>query len=291
MTGRKRLADTVRGLPLATLTPQLGYRRCPVDRKRWRRTGSVISVNGQRFYDHIQCRGGFGAIDLVIHATGGSAAEAIRWLAGKPLPVTRETPVAPGAPKPFVPPPPCKRHWPQVRRWLTAERSLNAKLVDSFRQDGRIYADGRRNAVFLCTDASGTLTGAECVGTHRRADGRRFRGMARGSRKAAGGFWTRKTGAATAPVVFLAESAIDALSALSMDSGAPAAIYASTAGICQNLPDWLEAFGPTAVTCGFDADDAGDAAARALMATDPRLSRTRPEGARDWNEILNLHPR
>ena len=111
------------------------------------------------------------------------------------------------------------------------------------------------------------------------------------SRKAAGGFWTRKTGAATAPVVFLAESAIDALSALSMDSGAPAAIYASTAGICQNLPDWLEAFGPTAVTCGFDADDAGDAAARALMATDPRVSRTRPEGARDWNEILNLHPR
>lgn len=291
MTGRKRLADTVRGLPLATLTPQLGYRRCPVDRKRWRRTGSVISVNGQRFYDHIQCRGGFGAIDLVIHATGGSAAEAIRWLAGKPLPVTRETPVAPGAPKPFVPPPPCKRHWPQVRRWLTAERSLNAELVDSFRQDGRIYADGRRNAVFLCTDASGTLTGAECVGTHRRADGRRFRGMTRGSRKAAGGFWTRKTGAATAPVVFLAESAIDALSALSMDSGAPAAIYASTAGICQNLPDWLEAFGPTAVTCGFDADDAGDAAARALMATDPRVSRTRPEGARDWNEILNLHPR
>ncbi len=291
MTGRKRLADTVRGLPLAALAPRLGYRQCPVDRKRWRRHGSVVSVNGAVFYDHVQMRGGGGAIDFVIHARGGSAAEAIRWLAGKPLPATRETPVAPGAAKPFVPPPPCARHWPQVRRWLTAERGLNAELVDSLRQDGKLYADGRRNAVFPCTDASGTLTGAECVGTRRRADGRRFRGMARDSRKAAGGFWARKTGAATAPVVFLAESAIDALSALSMDSGAPAAIYASTAGVCQNLPDWLEAFGPTAVKCGFDADDAGDAAARALMAADPRVSRTRPEGARDWNEILNRHPR
>lgn len=291
MTGRMRLADTVRGLPLAALAPRLGYRQCPVDRKRWRRHGSVVSVNGTVFYDHVQMRGGAGAIDFVIHARGGSAAEAIRWLAGKPFPVTRETPVAPDAPKRFVPPPPCARHWPQVRRWLTAERGLNAELVDSLGQDGKIYADGRRNAVFACTDATGTLTGAECVGTHRRADGRRFRGMARGSRKAAGGFWTGKTGAAAASVVFLAESAIDALSALSMDSGAPAAIYASTAGVCQNLPDWLEAFRPTAVKCGFDADDAGDAAARALMAADPRVSRTRPEGAADWNEILNRHPR
>ena len=193
--------------------------------------------------------------------------------------------------KAFVPPTPCARHWPQVRRWLTAERGLNAELVDSLRQDGKIYADGRRNAVFPCTDATGTLTGAECVGTRRRADGRRFRGMARGSRKAAGGFWTGKTGTATAPVVFLAESAIDALSALSMGSGEAAAIYASTAGVRQNLPGWLEAFGPTAITCGFDADDAGDAAARALMAADPRVSRTRPEGARDWNDMLKRHPR
>ena len=291
MTGRKRLADTVRGFPLAALAPRLGYRQCPVDRKRWRRRGSVVSVNGAAFYDHVRMRGGGGAIDFVIHARGGSVAEAIRWLAGEPLPVARETPVAPGAAGTFVPPPPCPRHWPQVRRWLTAERGLNPERVDSFRQDGRIYADERRNAVFLCTDATGTLTGAECVGTHRRADGRRFRGMARGSRKAAGGFWTGKTGADTAPVVFLAESAIDALSALAMGSGEPAAIHASTAGVCRNLPDWLEAFGPTAVKCGFDADDAGDAAARALMAADPRVSRTRPEGARDWNEILNLRCR
>ena len=291
MTGRERLADRVRGLPLATLAPQLGYRRCPVDRKRWRRTGSVISVNGQRFYDHVQMRGGGGAIDLVIHATGGSAAEAIRWLAGKPFPVTVGAPLEPDPARPFVPPTPCAQHWPQVRRWLNTERSLNAELLDSLGQHGALYADGRRNAVFLCTDATGTVTGAECVGTRRRADGRRFRGMARDSRKAGGGFWARKKGADTAPVVFLAESAIDALSALSMDSGAPAAIYASTAGVCQNLPDWLEAFGPTAVKCGFDADDAGDAAAHALMDADPRVSRTRPEGARDWNEILNRHPR
>ena len=291
MTGRERLADRVRGLPLATLVPQLGYRRCPVDRKRWRRTGSVISVNGQRFFDHVQMRGGGGAIDLVIHATGGSTAEAIRWLAGKPFPVTVGAPVAPDPAGPFVPPTPCAQHWPQVRRWLNTERSLNAELLDSLGQNGALYADGRRNAVFLCTDATGTVTGAECVGTRRRADGKGFRGMARGSCKADGGFQIRKEATATDSVVFLAESAIDALSAMSMGRGAPAAVHVSTAGVCRYLPNWLEALGPTAVECGFDADAAGDEAARALMANDPRVSRVRPQGARDWNELLKLHAR
>lgn len=50
--------------------------------------------------------GGGGAIDFVIHATGHCATEAIRWLAGKPVPATVETPVAPDVAGPFVPPPP-----------------------------------------------------------------------------------------------------------------------------------------------------------------------------------------
>ena len=96
-----------------------------------------------------------------------------------------------------------------------------------------------------------------------------------------GGFRTRKEAPATASVVCPAEGAIDALSALSMGRGAPAVVYASTAVICRQLPDWLDALGPIAVICGFAADAAGDDAARDLLAADPRVRRVRPEGARD----------
>ena len=68
-------------------------------------------------------------------------------------------------------------------------------------------------------------------------------------------------------------------------------LHASTARICRHLPDWLEAFGPTAIECGFDAGDVGDDATRALMAADPRVSRARPKGARDWNELPKLRAR
>ena len=68
--GLRDLADEVRVLPLGEVAVLLGYRRDASDRSRWRREGSVISVTGMKFYDHLQGRGGGGAIDLVIHARG-----------------------------------------------------------------------------------------------------------------------------------------------------------------------------------------------------------------------------
>ncbi len=38
--------------------------------------------------------------------------------------------------------------------------------------------------------------------------------------------------------------------------------------------------------CGYDADPAGDRAARCLEAQDPKVRRMRPDGGKDWNEIL-----
>lgn len=78
---------------------------------------------------------------------------------------------------------------------------------------------------------------------------------------------------------------------MSMGRDAPAAVHVSTAGACRYLPNWLEALVPAAVECGFDADAAGDEAARALMANHPRVRRVRPKGARDWNEMLKLRTR
>ena len=214
----------------------------------------MISVSGMKFYDHLQGRGrgGGGAIDLVIHARGCGAVGAIRWLAA----VSGCAP----APAGFAAPRSCDVRWPQVRAWLTGERGLGGRLVDALRSGGLVHADVRGNAVFLCRDAGGAVTGAELVGTRRRSDGSRFRGMATGSRKAAGGFWIGRDAAGPAASVFIAESAIDALSAAALGTGA--SIHASTAGVCRRLPAWLEGFAPASLACGFDADDAAAAPLR-----------------------------
>ena len=72
MAGRGRrelrdLADAVRLRPLEEVATFLGYVRDPADRSRWRRDGSVLSVTGMKYFDHLRGQGGGGAIDLVVH--------------------------------------------------------------------------------------------------------------------------------------------------------------------------------------------------------------------------------
>lgn len=244
----------------------------------------MINVTGMKFYDHLQGCGGGGAIDLVIHGRGCSPAEAIGWLAGKPFVPEIEETVAPAVAKAFVPPEACERCWPRVRVWLIEERGLEDFRVDGFKSTGMLYADARCNAVFLCRDACGAATGAELVGSLRQADGSRFRGWRRAL--AAGGVWFGSMDDEPLIGALIAESAIDALSALSIGAGGLVSMYASVSGVCRRLPDWLRGFELAFVKCGFDADEAGDAAAEALIASDRRVSRVRPSGAKDWNEIL-----
>ncbi len=130
-------------------------------------------------------------------------------------------------------------------------------------------------------NADGTPTGAELHGTR---PGRPFKGMAHGSRKAQGGFWIarRKSGPA-----LLAESAIDALSALSITELGHVAIVISTAGVATRLPPWIRHLDPETILCGYDADKTGDTAARRLIENHPAIRRMHPvEGTKDWNGQL-----
>lgn len=140
--------------------------------------------------------------------------------------------------------------------------------------------------MFLCRDIRGRVTGAGPVGTRRMADGRRFRGLAPGTRRSAGGFriGPEETGLRDG-AAFPAGSAVDALSALSLGAGGLVSPCASAAGAVRRLPDWLRDADPPTVVCGFDADAAGDAAAAALAASGRRVRRIRPDGARDWNGL------
>ena len=166
MAGRGRrelrdLADAVRLRPLEEVAPFLGYVRDPTDRSRWRRDGSVLSVTGMKYFDHLRGRGGGGAIDLVVHARRCSPAAAIRWLAGlTPVPTPTAGAAVRAGPRPaaFVPPVPCVRSWLRVRAWLAEERGLEAFRVDGLHATGLLGADARGNAVFLCRDMRGRVS-------------------------------------------------------------------------------------------------------------------------------------
>ena len=282
-------AERVRDCALEPLAERLGYAPDPRHRGRWRRPGSVLSIRGTKFFDHACGHGGGGAIDLVMHARSSGFREAVEFLADAP-------PDAPDEPAPDPPllrlPDPVEPNWPPVRDFLARVRGLDPALLEQCRRAGTLYADSRRNAVFTCRDRHGTTAGAELVGTAPLPDGSTFKGLAAGSRRDRGGFWLT-TGSAPPAAVLLVESAVDALSAATLPAPGlpPDCLLASTAGTARRLPRWLApACRDAPLLCGYDADPAGDQAARALLRSRPAMLRLRPHRAKDWNDLLRLRP-
>jgi len=285
----KARADRLRDLPLERVARRLGYSRDPQNRLRWKRRGSVLSISQARFYDHCAARGGGGAIDLVLHVRQGSFRDALDFL--DTLPAGRRPAAAAAAPQPAQPPglqlpQPRDDRWPAVRRHLARSRRICTRLLDRCHRHGLLWADRRRNAVFLCRDRQHRPAGAELAGTRRDPRGRTFKGLAKGSRKQRGGFWLPPP-AADPACVLLTESAVDALSARLLPQHLPAdTLVASTAGVARQLPAWLSDFPASAILCGYDTDAAGERAADALQECHPGLRRLRPPDAGDWNDLL-----
>lgn len=275
-----------RNVPLDRVAIDLGYSGDPRDPRRWKRDGSVIGINGAKFFDHVAQSGGGGAIDLVIHATGCRLPDALRPLGGH-AGRGKATAMPAGTRRPRLPGP-SPRAWPRVRDALVRRRGLRPDTLEACLRRGLLYADGRLNAVFVCRNAGGDATGAEILGTAHRAGAKGFRGMAAGSRKARGGFWLPCDRNRPAPVI-LAESAVDAISARSLrvwGTRERGADVVSTAGAAGTVPSWIEDWKPERIVCAYDANRAGDGAAGRLALSDPRVVRLRPSGAKDWNDLL-----
>ena len=282
MTGGDPLA-TWRNIPLDEVAIALGYRRDPTDRARFKRDGSVISINGAKFFDHLRGTGGGGAIDLVIHARECPFPEALHFLGSR----HGKANAIHTAARRLQLPRPSHRAWPVVRDTLVRQRALCADVLEACQRRGLLHADDRLNAVFICRDANGQPTGAEILGTAPQAR-RRFRAMAPGSNKARGGFWLPCDHNQPA-LVILTESAVDAISARSLripGTREHGAVVVSTAGIASSIPPWIEAWKPEHIVCAYDADCAGDNAAHRLQLNDTRVTRQRPKGVKDWNEML-----
>ena len=265
-------AESLRGYPLEPVARALGYRSDPADAARWRRPGSVVSINRFMFYDHLRGEAGAGAIELAGHALGCTPRAAIDFLAE--LSDLSLTPG--GCRQPAVPAP--DPRWPALRRYLVERRGLGDALVKLCRDLGLVHADRHGNPVFICRNAAGQATGIETVTAATAREP-----------AAGGGFWMSWEPDWPASVI-LAGNALDVLSILSLHLG-PAihggCAVVSTGAVTTTIPKWIEAWNPRRIFCACDATRSGDHAAQRLIEKDTRTVRLRPAlDGQDWNDML-----
>ncbi len=272
-------ANAVRGIPLESILILHGAQRDLRDRNRWRTARGNLSVTGTQFMNWMENKGGGGAIDLVMHLDKVPYQEALIWLEthfGRILP--QLSPPSAKRPRSLQLPGRTEAGLASVRHYLTFERHLRDELVESVITRGAIYADARRNAVFLMVQgADNKAVGAELRSTTNAS----WRSIAPGSQKDAGYFWTGMRGSER---IILCESAIDALSCYQLLGQC---ICISTAG-ARSDAQWLPALLRRGyeIHNGFDNDDAGNSAAAVMIARYPMVQRLTPP-AKDWNDALH----
>jgi Plasmid recombination enzyme/Toprim-like/Protein of unknown function (DUF3991) len=303
MDEQKALSARLRALPLPDVLDALGFVQDKTEKVRWKADGFNITVGegtkAGKWFDHAAGIGKGGSIDLVQHVTRSDFKAALAWMADRFGPsaaaadltarfraqAIAEVKAAVAEREPFTPPPPAPEHWRHVREHLTKARALPRGYIDRLHELGDLYADEKRNAVFVCRDPeTNRITGAEIKGTVSRPDGTRFTGMAPGSRKEGGGF--RVGDIAKAATVYLVESAIDAISLfkLRQDAGERGHAVISTAGATPEPRTWFAKLADTVRrVCAFDNDKVGDEAAHKLRRH--KFERLKPSG-KDWNDDL-----
>ncbi|MCY7286068.1 MAG: relaxase domain-containing protein, partial [Cyanobacteria bacterium CAN_BIN43] len=281
------LAQQLRYLPLDDIVPRLGLIQDKHDKHKWRGKGQIISINDQKFYDHFNLTGGYGAIDLVMHVQARDFKAALGWLADSAL----ELPFVPvRAPQPkvlerqsFQPPAPDESKWLAVRQYLVEKRQLPVALVDQLHAQGKVYADAEQNAVFLRQDVDGNFTGASLRGTYKDSA---FKGLATGSQRA-GGWFSFVQGEGQLEQIVLVESAIDALSAAALAEQPGKAMFISTDGTGSVPVGWLrQQQQGVEIVAAHDSDRAGEEMAWRLATELGSVTRATPTFGKDWNEQL-----
>jgi hypothetical protein len=284
----RQRAAVVRAVPLETVLLFRGAVRDRHDRHKWHTEQGALSVTGPKFINWCRDQGGGGAIDLVMHLAGVDYRTAVAWLeqhlaAGPPArgesTAHHSGKQSTAAEKPGELRLPARddSRLARVCQYLTRRRGLAVSLIEPLVQSAKLYADRRGNAVFLLVAGKAQRpVGAELRGTGPRA----WRGMAPGTCKDLGYFWS---GAPGSQEIVLCESAIDAMSCFQIH---PQRICISTSGVRAD-PPWLDGLLVRGydIFCGFDADGPGDAAAARMLALHPTVRRLRPP-AHDWNDVL-----
>jgi hypothetical protein len=298
----RRRAAAVRSIPLQTVLTEWGAQRDSSDRSVWRTERGPLSVTGAKFFNWHLHQGGGGAIDLVMHLGEMDYRAAVEWLEQHLGSVAAFSTAASTSNldsprcfclnakakvRPLRLPVANPDNLQRVRRYLIEQRCLSANIIEPLIEAGKVYADGRGNAVFLMVAGKPNRSvGAELRGTGKRV----WRGLAPGTCKDEGYFWIGERSAMerSTEKIVLCESAIDAISCFQLHAGQPdwPCICISTAGVRADAP-WLQPLMARGydIYCGFDDDEPGNAASDQMITRHPSIERLFPP-AHDWNDAL-----
>ena len=170
----------------------------------------------------------------------------------------------------------------RTMHYLHDVRGLSIASLEKLTAEGRLSQEGKTgNAVFKIFDENGLLVGAEKVGTSNV----RFKSFDKG---AADGYGFEIVSGKPANTYFF-ESAIDAISFADLYPEQRDYRLVSMAGVKPSVvTETMKryAISPENIYLCTDNDKAGNEFAEKLIARYPAMKRVTPNGAKDWNDIL-----
>lgn len=170
----------------------------------------------------------------------------------------------------------------RTMHYLHHVRGLSIASLEKLTDEGRLSQEEKTgNAVFKIFDENGLLVGAEKVGTSNV----RFKSFDKGT---ADGYGFEIVSGKPANTYFF-ESAIDVISFADLHSEQSDYRLVSMAGIKPSVvTETMKryAISPENIYLCTDNDKAGNEFAEKLIARYPAMKRVTPNGAKDWNDIL-----
>ena len=171
----------------------------------------------------------------------------------------------------------------RTMHYLHNVRGLSTTSLEKLTAEGRLSQEEKTgNAVFKIFDENGLLVGAEKVGTSVSV---RFKSFDKGT---ADGYGFEIVSGEPANTYFF-ESAIDAISFADLHSEQRDYRLVSMAGVKPSVvTETMKryAISPENIYLCTDNDKAGNEFAEKLIAQYPAMKRVTPNGAKDWNDIL-----
>lgn len=257
---RRALRDKMSEISIVRTLEELGGSQR--EKGKWKVDGTNYILKGQAWQNTMTQKKGFGSVYLVMDVQNLERdTDAMRWLTEKfgeefGDDVRADASELNNEKKDFTPPENDPDKIDFVRRYLVRERGLPASLINGLIDEGKIYADPKRNCVFISPAA------AEI----RSTSGPAFKGCCTGSQTDISGFRAMHVPAASESTVALVEAAIDALSYRALY---PGRFTMSTNGSGRFILQFKVAREALdngfKVKAAFDGDWAGDHAAQKLF--------------------------
>ena len=294
----------LRAIPIETLVSQLGLVQDGSDRQKWKikigqsTAGAItIDTNNQLFYDHLNLKGGKGAIDLVMHVRGCDFQEALDWLDGgyysqyldyshlSPAPLSKSQELK--AQKCHIRD---LSSWKAARNYLVNKRQLPVQLVDRLKNRGLIDADIKKNVMFFRHEIKDDFAYGDAIGVSLRSSTGSFKGLSAGTKKDRCQFWFQNIKGLPQRIV-VTEAAIDALSfaAIEEDRTKECTVYLSKDGSGPIPTAQFEAVQNRGgeIVVATDNDRAGELLAWKIAEAIPNITRVKPNRQhKDWNDQL-----